>query len=446
MTIPRTRGPLLAAGAAALFAVSAWLMAGDVEGAEAEMVGTVERGEFQVTVTTSGELMAQKFVQITAPAGAQAAQIYQMKIASIVPEGTTVKAGDLVAELDRASVAAKVSEVSLAVQKAQAVYEQAMLDSTLNLSKAREEIRNFGLALEEKRLAKEQSKYEAPTIQRQAEIDLERADRALAQAKVDYRTKTEQAQAKMREVGADLDRQRNMLATIQSVMEGFRIVAPSPGMVIYAKEWNGKKRTTGSQVSAWDPGVATLPDLTKMESVTYINEIDVRKVAVGQKATITLDSDPTKKLTGRVTAVANMGEQRPNTDAKVFEVKVEIEGSDTTLRPGMTTGNAIVTARTDSALFVSLEALNSENGIPYVYKKSGGSITRQEVETGAMNDDAVIIMRGLAEGDRVLLVPPADGARLELVRLPNSTANMPKAGGDTAPSTRLDSVPVRPRS
>ena len=183
-----------------------------------------------------------------------------------------------------------------------------------------------------------------------------------------------------------------------------------------------------------------------MESVTYINEIDVRKVAVGQKATITLDSDPSKTLTGRVTRVANMGEQRPNTDAKVFEVKIEIMETDTTLRPGMTTGNAIVTSKTDSALFISLEALNSENGIPYVYRKSGSGVTRQEVETGAMNDDAVIVMRGLDEGDRVLLVPPADGARLELVRLPNSTANMPKAGGDTAPSKQLDSVPVRTRS
>ncbi len=67
------------------------------------------------------------------------------------------------------------------------------------------------LGLEEKRLAKEQAIYEAPTVKRQAEIDLEKAERALAQAKVDYKTKTEQAQAKMREVGADRDRQQNQL-------------------------------------------------------------------------------------------------------------------------------------------------------------------------------------------------------------------------------------------
>lgn len=205
-----------------------------------------------------------------------------------------------------------------------------MLDSALNLSTAREEIRTMELGLEEKRLAKEQATYEAPTIKRQAEIDLEKAERALAQAKEDYKTKTEQEKAKMREVGADLGRQRNMLQLVQGVMQAFTVRAPAAGMVIYVKEWNGRKRTTGSQVNPWDPTVATLPDLSQMESVTYVNEIDVRQIAVGQPVVLTLDADPTRSLTGKVTMVANVGEQRPNTDAKVFEVRVEIDKPDTT--------------------------------------------------------------------------------------------------------------------
>jgi hypothetical protein len=59
----------------------------------------------------------------------------------------------------------------------------------------------------------------------------------------------------------------------------------------------------------------------------------VRKLSVGQKVAISLDSDPSKKLSGTVTAVANVGEQRPNQDSKVFEVKIEIAQADTTLRP-----------------------------------------------------------------------------------------------------------------
>jgi hypothetical protein len=431
MGLLRKRWFLIAAAVVVLGVPGAWLLARNPKPA-ATVEGRVKRGDFKVVVTTSGELRARKFVQITAPTNAQQAGAYQMKIASIVPEGTVVKAGEVVAELDRSTLASKLQEVTLALQKAEAVYEQAMLDSTLNLSKAREDMRTMELALEEKKLAKEQAVYEAPTIRRQAEIDQEKALRALAQAKVDYKTKTEQAQAKMREVGADRDRQRNLLGVVQDVMQNFTIKAPAPGMVIYVKEWNGKKKTSGSQVNAWEPTVATLPDLTQMESITYVNEIDVRKIAVGQPASITLDSDPGKRLKGSVTSVANVGEQRPNQDAKVFEVKISIADADTTLRPGMTTGNGVETYKTQAALYVPLEALNSEGGIPFVYRRSGGRVTKQEVATGMMNDDDVIVVRGLAEDDRVLLSAPEHKEELALVRLPGSTAPAPAAGGDTA--------------
>lgn len=440
----RTRWGLILAAVLLLGAPGAWLLARDRGEGDAAVVASVKRGEFKVLVTIAGELRAREFVQIQGPANAQQAEAYQMKISSIVPEGTVVKAGDVVAELDRSMIAGKLAEVSLALQKAQAVYEQAMLDSTLNLSTAREGIRSMDLALEEKRIAKEQAIYEAPSVQRQAEIDLEKATRALAQAKVDYKTKTEQAEAKMREVGADLERQRNKQKVVMDVMAGFTIRAPAPGMVIYVKEWNGRKKTAGSQINPWDPTVATLPDLGEMESVTYVSEIDVRKVAAGQPVTITLDADPTKRLTGKVTSVANVGEQRPNSDSKVFEVKVVVQQADTTLRPGMTTGNQIETYALKDALFIPIEAVMVENEVPFVFKRSGGSAIKQEVRTGAMNDDAVVIVSGLEENDEVLLSAPADRASLELRRLPGSQQTPPEKSGDSA--APAIPVPVRPDS
>jgi RND family efflux transporter MFP subunit len=357
-------------------------------------------------------------VRIQGPSNAQQAEVYQMKISSIVPEGTVVKEGDLVAQLDRSAIAAKLAEVSLALQKAEAQYTQAQLDSALKLSQAREEIHNLELGLEEKRLAKEQSTYEAPTIRRQADIDLEKAQRALAQAKVDYKTKTGQAIAKMSEVSTEVERQRNKLKVVQDVTEAFTIRAPSAGMVIYVKEWNGKKKGTGSQVTPWDPVVATLPDLTHMESVTYVNEIDVRKVALGQSTRISLDADPSKQLTGKVISVANVGEQRPNNDAKVFEVKVAVDQADTTLRPGMTTSNAIETLTLHDVLSVPLEAVVIQDSVPYVYKVSGPRVVRQEVETGVMNDNQIVISRGLSAGDRVLLDPPVGQEKPRTENLP----------------------------
>jgi RND family efflux transporter MFP subunit len=432
LRLPASRSARIAVVVALLGVPSWWLLAHGHGVDDAALVAPVKRGRFTVDVTTSGELRARKFVEITAPANAQQAGAYQMKIGSIVPEGTVVHEGDVVATLDRSTLADKLNQVTLALEKAQAQYEQAQLDSALNLSTARENIHTLELGLEEKRLAKEESAYEAPTIQRQAEIDLERAQRALDQARADLITKTEQAKAKMREVGADLARQRSLLQVVQEVLNGFTIRAPTSGMVIYVKDWNGRKLTTGSQISAWNSGVATLPDLSQMESVTYVNEIDIRKIQVGQLVQISLDADPTKRLTGTVTSVANVGEQRPNADAKVFEVKVTVATPDTTLRPGMTTGNAIQTFSTENAQYVPIEAVNSEDGVPFVYRQAGGRAVKQEVVTGAMNDDEVIILRGLDDDDHVLLTPPKDHDQLALVRLPAAERTVPVAGGDTA--------------
>jgi RND family efflux transporter MFP subunit len=433
MQFLRTRRFLIAAALLVIGVPTTYLLARDRKTPESTLVSQVKRGDFRVTVTTSGELRAPKFVQVTLPQNAMQAQVFNLKIASLVPEGSIVKAGDIVAEVDRSPLATKQTEVSLTLQKAEAQYEQAMLDSTLNLGKAREDMKTMELSLEEKKIAKEQSVYEAPSVKRQAELEYEKAERAMAQAKVDYKTKTEQAQAKMREVGADRDRQRNLLKNIMDVMAGMTITAPAPGMVIYVKEWSGKKKTVGSSVNPWEPAVATLPDLSVMESLTYVNEIDVRKLRVGQTVQVTLDADPSKELVGTVKQVANVGEQRPNADAKVFEVVVNIEKPDTALRPGMTTGNEVETQALKDVLFIPLDALVVEDGIPVVFKQDGGRVIKQEVATGAMNDDEVVIMKGLGEGETVLLSPPLNRSELEVQRLPGSE-NMPAPGasGDTA--------------
>ena len=176
--------------------------------------------------------------------------------------------------------------------------------------------------LEEKKLAKEQAKYEAPTIKRQAEIDYEKAQRALEQSKRNLDTKTKQAVAKMSVAGADLGRQQNNLKMVQERSGGVHDQRAVAGHGDLRSRM--ERQEEGRRLAVERRGtrtVATLPDLTQMESQTYVNEVDVRKLSVGQKVAISLDSDPTKKLTGTVTAVANVGEQRPNQDSKVFEVQ-----------------------------------------------------------------------------------------------------------------------------
>src|SRR5690606_14525826 len=188
---------------------------------------------------------------------------------------------------------------------------------------------------------------------------------------------------------------------------------------IYVKGWDGKPMKAGSQIQTWEPNVASLPDLTKMMSKTYVNEVDVRKVKVGQKVEIGLDAYPDKKLSGEVKRVANVGEQRPNSDSKVFEVSIEIEGSDPTLRPSMTTSNRIIAKVIEDALFVPLECLHTQSdSITYVIRKDGLNIVKQEVQVGDTNASDAVILAGLSGNERLYLSVPAgvEGREVNLLK------------------------------
>src|SRR5690606_2853544 len=199
--------------------------------------------------------------------------------------------------------------------------------------------------------------------------------RAYEQAQENYKIKKQQNIEKMGEVAAALRKVRNEFESMRRVGGSFDVTAPEDGGAIYVKGGDGKPMKAGSQIQTWEPNVASLPDLTKMMSKTYVNEVDVRKVKVGQKVEIGLDAYPDKKLSGEVKRVANVGEQRPNSDSKVFEVSIEIEGSDPTLRPSMTTSNRIIAKVIEDALFVPLECLHTQSdSITYVIRKDGLNI------------------------------------------------------------------------
>lgn len=412
------RRPIVSYSATGVILVSfVWYFSASGTTAKSDVLVSPTKGQFLVTVTTTGELQAKSSIDIKGSESARAANIWQMKITNIIPEGTVVKKGEFVAELDKSEITGKMKDSQLSVQKLEAQFLQTKLDSALALSQARDELVNLFYAQEEKKIVMDQSAYEAPAMKRQAEIDYERAQRSYEQAKKNYVTKTQQSIAKAQAAEIDLMKEKQRLdIAVKTVME-FTIKAPADGMVIYAREWNGKKKVVGSTINSWDPTVATLPDLREMESITYVNEIDIQKIAVGQKVKLKLDADPNKPLTGTVTAVANIGEQRPNSDSKVFEVRVKVSESDTTLRPSMTTSNEILVAKLDDALSIPLECVHTEGTTTFVFKKDGGSVVKQEVKLGQMNENAAVVLAGITQKDQLYLSSPAETEKMKMVSL-----------------------------
>lgn len=380
---------------------------------------TAQTGEFQVDIETTGELEAKNSVKILGPQKLRQYRIYQVKINQIIEEGTEVKKGDWVANLDRSELQNKIQDEELEVEKVQSQYTQTQLDTTLQMRQSRDELINLEYAIEEKQIILDQSKFEPPATIKQNEINLEKARRAYNQALENYAIKKKQNVAKMQEVSANLRKSQRELAELTTLIKDFTIRAPEDGMVIYYKGFDGKPMKEGSTISAWDPIVATLPDLSVMISKTYVNEVDVRKIKVGQRVEIGLDAFPEKSLTGKVIKVANVGEQRPNSDAKVFQVNIQIDGADPLLRPSMTTANKIIISKKDSVTYIPLECLHSkDDSISFVYVKEGISVRKQEVQVGETNMNEAIILNGIDEGARLYLSVPQGQEDKEISLLP----------------------------
>ncbi len=394
-----------------------WMLLGG-EGEDSVVLTTTPKsGEFVVDVTTTGELRAKNSVEIRGPQGGRDVRLFNLTIQRLIPEGTIVEKGDFVAELDRSEITGRLQDAMLELQQAQSQVTQVSLDSTLTLSQARDNLINLEYAVEERQIAVDQSKYESPAVQRQAEIDLDKARRQLEQEKKNYVTKVKQAEAQMSEVEADLQEEQNEVDKIRELMTEFTVRAPANGMIIYRRTGNGSKITEGSEISAWNPTVAELPDFSVMESVTYVNEVDVQKVQTGQNVIVGLDAIQDKTLTGNVTSVANIGEQRSGSNSKVYEVVVEISETDSTLRPAMTTSNRIIVDRLDDAMFVPLETIHVQDSTSFVFKQSGLSAVMQEVDLGLMNENEVVVHRGLNLDDIIYLSVPDDTSGIDKVYL-----------------------------
>ncbi|MEX2601886.1 MAG: HlyD family efflux transporter periplasmic adaptor subunit [Balneolaceae bacterium] len=377
-----------------------------------------KKGEFKVVINSSGELRAMNSMEIMGPSGVRDVGIYQLRIESMVPEGTLVKTGDFIAELDKTDLHTRLQTAELELQRVQSQYEQAQLDSSLTLTQARNALDNLEFQLEEHQIAVEQSIYESPAVQRQTEIELERTQRQLEQDLINYEKRKLQAEAQLREIQADLSTERNRLERIRALEGEFTVTAPSEGMVIYERDRRGQRTTVGSTISVQNPVVAELPDFNTMESVTYINEVDIRNVRLGQTATIGLDADWDKTFTGEVISVANIGEQRGNSDARVFEVVVRINQNDPALRPTMTTSNGILVQTVPDAIYLPLETIYLIEDNHFVYKKSGSRIELQQVLMGAMNSNDVTILAGITENDEVLISMPPNTDDLNINLLP----------------------------
>ena len=381
------------------------------------LMSKVEKGDFISEVITSGEAQSTSLEKINGPNNLRKFKLNNLKIQDLVSEGTIVKAGDYVGRLDPSSVNEQIIDARLNLETAQSRFTQQELDTTLSLKQERNSIKDLRFGMEEIKLELKQSIYEPPATIRKLEINLEKTARDLKEKLENYKIKKRQANAKMVEVGTQVSKINKKLNDLLNLLKSFTIFSNGNGMITYIKNWDGSKKKVGSSISPWDASIASLPDLTKMESKTYANEVDIRKIKKGLPVKVGFDAFPDIEMNGIVTSVANVGENKRGSDIKVFQVLIKLDGSNDNIKPGMTTSNKILTFEKKDVLSIPLEAIFSQDSIMFVYKKSGFSVTKKEIKIGDSNNDSAIITEGLIENDIVYLNKPEGYSKDQITKI-----------------------------
>lgn len=365
----------------------------------------VQKGSFESTIEVVGELLAQSSTDITIPSSAnnENVNIRQIKIIDIIQEGSIVKKGNWVASLDPTEPEEMRRQAQDMLDQYLNNLETARLDSNMVLTDARNEIQKAKDNLDDKILKVEQSFFESKAIQRQAVIEKEMADRKLDRSKRNYDQRQRKYNTQIKRYEENVKKREEERDIYSQLIRDLRIMAPSDGMVVYAKGWDGNKIKTGSFVSRWNPTILSLPDLNSLVSETYIREVDFAKVTTGQKVRLKIDAFPGKEFTGQITDIANVGQNIPGEQQVGFKALIKVDKSSELLLPSMTTNNIVILQTWPDALIVPRKALFRDGNKNVVYQQSLWGITKHEVTILRENDQQIMIDNGVVRANAKIL-------------------------------------------
>jgi RND family efflux transporter MFP subunit len=177
-----------------------------------------------------------------------------------------------------------------------------------------------------------------------------------------------------------------------------RITAPIGGVVASVATQEGE--TVAADFAA--PTFVTLIDLARLEVWAYVDETDIGRIQVGQKARFTVDTYGDEAFEGRVTAIYPKAEIRDNVVNYIAVVRFEAP-SDRLLRPEMTATVRIALELREKVLSLPLRAVRAEGGRLFVIRRQGAATERCWITTGARDAGGWEITDGLREGDEVLV-------------------------------------------
>ncbi|MCF7816435.1 MAG: efflux RND transporter periplasmic adaptor subunit [Kiritimatiellales bacterium] len=202
-----------------------------------------------------------------------------------------------------------------------------------------------------------------------------------------------------------LEIEGNQLVTREEQLTNTKVFADFDGQVFYPSDRRSAKVEKGANVN-FRQKILSYPDLSAWNIKVGIPEAMIDKVSLGQEAVATLDAVPGLVLRGQVEKISAVPDSQDwfSSGVKTYTIMVDVLTKlEATLKPGMSATVEIVTDQLRDVLYVPIQSVVSKKDQHYVYVVKHGRKELQEVQTGKYNTYYIQIIKGLEEGDELLL-------------------------------------------
>jgi HlyD family secretion protein len=382
---------LVAVGAA----VWAWSALGNTASTiDPTRIAVVERGRMIRSVVATGKIEPITKVEIKSKANGLIEKLF-------VNVDSTVTAGQVLVELDRENLTARLREARANLQAAEAAREAAVAQ----LKKNEIEAEAPDLAFARRSQARAQQLFEQQLVSQSA---LDEARNAVEQAENRQRAASGQlvvARAHVVEASANVAQSQAAVERAQEELANATIRAPIAGTVLTRDVEVGSPVSSILNLGASATSVMTIGDITRVFVRGKVDESEVGHVKLGQPARITTETFRERVFTGKVTQISPIGVERDN--VTTFQVAVSIENPGRELRANMTANAEIVLEELPESLIVAEAAVTYDvqrNAfVDLVDASVQNGRRRVAIKVGVGNGSRIQVLSGLNVGDKVVL-------------------------------------------
>lgn len=377
-------------------------------------VARVRRGDFIVSVKNRGEIRSVRSVLLTAP------QVPDPRIVKLAESGKPVKKGDVVIAFDGVQQEQNLIEKST---------DQRTADSEIVQTKAQHKIENEmdGMNLTQSEYNVERAKLEASKAEILSEIegakdriDVTVSEGDLSQVKTAIQSRQLSHSADIERLAQKKDKAIRDTDLAKGYLTKMVMRAPNDGIVNILPNF----RAGGSFGQSPPPfkegdrvwtgaAIAEIPDLSEMRVELKLEEVDRGKLKLGQPVRVRVDAVPEKEFSADMDWISPIAQLvfRTFPPEKLFPARATLKNLDPRLRPGMSASAEIIVEKQPGVLLIPARASFMLNGKPAVYVQKGQQFLTRTIEVGKRNDEDLVVLKGLKEGELVTLENPAEAAK-----------------------------------